>query len=304
MTQLSDLGLLHATLTLLEEEHVSRAAQRLHLSVSATSRALDRSRATFNDPLLVRQGRNVVITPRGIELRDQIRPILNQLEVLLKPSVAFDPSKIRARFVIRANEAVISSGASAILKITQAAAPHARIQFAAEATDDIDALRNGEATLAIGSYARLPKDIAFEHLVDEQLVAMARASNPIFEQRITARSFAAADHVVVSRLGIAKGPLDDALATRNLTRSIETVVPSIAAAIAMATQSNLIAVVPSRLAKVFSGGTGLTIFAVPVKLPSVDIGQIWHHRFTDDLNHRWLRSCVVEASRTIEVAIK
>jgi hypothetical protein len=60
-----DLNLLHALHALLEERHVTRAAKRSFLSQPAMSRALDRLRETFGDPLLVRTGRVYERTVRG-----------------------------------------------------------------------------------------------------------------------------------------------------------------------------------------------------------------------------------------------
>ena len=69
-TQLSsiDLNLLVALRALLNERHVTRAASRLGLSQSATSHALSRLRELYEDPLLVRSGRVLQLTPRAARL--------------------------------------------------------------------------------------------------------------------------------------------------------------------------------------------------------------------------------------------
>jgi DNA-binding transcriptional LysR family regulator len=295
MTQQSDLGLLRTTLVLLDEQHVTKAAERLYLSTSATSRALDRSRAVFGDPLLVKQGRNVVITPRGEALREQIRPLLREIDALFVAD-SFDPVKLRQTFVLRAGEAVLASGGSQILARTAAEASHVHIRFENEATDDFEALRTGAASLAIGSYSNLPSDISSEHLVDEHLVAVARAGHDCLKRNMTVRRFAALDQLVVSRRGIAHGPVDQLLAEHDLRRRVAAVVPSFAAALAMAAQSDLVAIVPSRFANVFTKAAGLRQFAIPLALPTVDVRQIWHHRLANDPAHQWLRSCILRAS--------
>jgi DNA-binding transcriptional LysR family regulator len=281
---------------LLDEQHVTRAAARLHLSISATSRALDRCRQTFSDPLLVAQGRNVVITPRGEELREQIRPLLADIDALLAPPLAFEPRRLRATFPIRANEAVLAGGGGQILALASAEAPHAQIRFDIEAADDVEALRSGAAALAIGSYSSLPDDIATEHLLTEHLVGVLRSDHPALQHKITVRRYAALTHLVVSRRGIARGPIDTELATHGLSRTVAAVVPSFAAALAMAAQNDYVTIAPSGLAEVFSKGAGLRTFAIPVPIPAVDVRQIWHHRLTTDPAHAWLRSCVSRAN--------
>jgi DNA-binding transcriptional LysR family regulator len=295
MTQQSDLGVLRTTLVLLDEQHVTRAAARLHLSVSATSRALDRSRQLFDDQLLVRQGRNVVITPRGEALREQIRPLLAAIDDLFEPAAAFDARRVRGTLVIRASEAVMAGGGVRALTLAKTEAPRADVHFELEAPDDVEALRSGAAALAIGGYGDLPADITSEHLVHEQLVGAVRSDHPCLERPMSARRFAALEHVVVSRRGIERGPIDSALDAKGLTRTVVAVLPSFAAALAMAAQSDCVAIVPRRLASVFSSGAGLELFAIPVPIPTVDVRQIWHHRLTADPTHQWLRSCVRRA---------
>src|SRR6185295_16428455 len=58
-----DLNLLVILRALLNERHVTRAAQRIGLSQSATSHALARLRELLGDPLLVRSGRALTLTP-------------------------------------------------------------------------------------------------------------------------------------------------------------------------------------------------------------------------------------------------
>jgi SAM-dependent methyltransferase len=68
-----DLNLLRAIQPLLEERHISRAAKRAFLSQPAMSRALNRLRAKFGDPLLVRSdGTYERIFPEQLAGKDAI----------------------------------------------------------------------------------------------------------------------------------------------------------------------------------------------------------------------------------------
>ncbi|MCA1907261.1 MAG: LysR family transcriptional regulator, partial [Magnetospirillum sp.] len=73
-----DLNLLVALDALLTEGSVARAARRLRLSPSATSRALARLRQETGDPLLVRAGRGLVPTPRARELAARVGLVLEE----------------------------------------------------------------------------------------------------------------------------------------------------------------------------------------------------------------------------------
>ncbi|RUX04962.1 LysR family transcriptional regulator, partial [Mesorhizobium sp. M8A.F.Ca.ET.023.01.1.1] len=99
-----DLNLLFALDVLLAEGSVARAARRLRLSPSAMSRTLARLREATGDPLLVRAGRGLVATPRAEELRRQVGRVVQDAEVLLRPTELLDPRSVDRIFTLRTNE--------------------------------------------------------------------------------------------------------------------------------------------------------------------------------------------------------
>src|SRR5437899_10417711 len=92
-----DLNLLHALHALLEERHVTRAAKRSFLSQPAMSRALDRLRETFGDPLLIRTGRVYERTVRGERVMRELESLMPRLEAIVGGE-KFDPSRSQDRF--------------------------------------------------------------------------------------------------------------------------------------------------------------------------------------------------------------
>src|ERR1700761_7480511 len=102
-----DLNLLVTLDVLLAEGSVARAAERLRLSPSAMSRALARLRETVGDPLLVRAGRGLVPTPRAQELRERVRQLVEDAQVLLRPVETLDLGKLARRFTLRTNEGFV-----------------------------------------------------------------------------------------------------------------------------------------------------------------------------------------------------
>ena len=93
-----DLNLLVALDALLEERSVSRAAERLYLTQSATSSALSRLREYFNDDLLVSVGRRMEPTALALTMAPQVRNILQQIRVTIggtSASPTSNPSTIQ-----------------------------------------------------------------------------------------------------------------------------------------------------------------------------------------------------------------
>jgi DNA-binding transcriptional LysR family regulator len=290
-----DLNLLPVAQALLAERSVTRAAARLHLSVPATSRAWDRCRRTFGDELLVRDGRGYVTTARGAELLEALDDVLGRLAVLVGPAPPFDAAGLRQAFRIRANEVVIATVGAPLIEVVRERAPGVELQFVLESPDDLDALARGDASIAVGSYAVDGESVRSRHLVDEHLVAVVRHDHPGARGRMTMRRFAALDHVVVSRRGIAAGPVDELLAANGLVRRVVAVVPSFAAALVMCATSDLVALVPARLVAMAAGPAGVRAVTPPMPVPTVPVGVFWHARVDADPAHRWLVECVAEA---------
>jgi DNA-binding transcriptional LysR family regulator len=81
-----DLNLLVALDALLKEASVSRAAMRIGLSQPAASHALQRLRDVIGDPLLVRTGARMELTPRAQALRGPLAQTLDQVRGLFRPT--------------------------------------------------------------------------------------------------------------------------------------------------------------------------------------------------------------------------
>jgi DNA-binding transcriptional LysR family regulator len=126
-----DLNLLFTLDALLSEGSVARAAVRLGLSPSAMSRSLARLRTETGDPLLVRAGRGLVPTPRALQLRSEIGPLVDAAEAALRPVALLDVSHLDRTFTLRASEGFVENFGAALLTRVAAEAPHVRLRFVA-----------------------------------------------------------------------------------------------------------------------------------------------------------------------------
>ncbi|MEV1169904.1 LysR family transcriptional regulator [Nonomuraea sp. NPDC049784] len=66
-------------LTLAEELHFGRTAERLHVSVAAVSKAIKKQERSIGTELFARNSRAVMLTPAGQRLRDDLRPIYQRI---------------------------------------------------------------------------------------------------------------------------------------------------------------------------------------------------------------------------------
>src|SRR6266478_6394118 len=98
-----DLNLLPPLAALLDERHVTRAAERSGLSQPAMSRALARLRRLLDDQLLVRDGSGYVLTPRAERVQRQLAGLMPQLETLIAAEV-FDPAIAEEHYSLAATD--------------------------------------------------------------------------------------------------------------------------------------------------------------------------------------------------------
>ena len=119
-----DLNQLVVLDTLLDERSVTRAAQRLFLSQSATSSAMARLREYFDDELLVQVGKAMVLTPRAEGLRRPVREVLRQIQAITNDSPEFDPATSDRKIVVETSDYVISVFLGEVLRRASVESAH------------------------------------------------------------------------------------------------------------------------------------------------------------------------------------
>lgn len=283
-----DFNLLITLDAVLAEGSVARAARRLRLSPSAMSRALARLRETIGDPLLVRAGRGLVPTPRALELRERVSQLVQEGEAVLRPAGKLNLTQLVRTFSLRTGEGFVENfGPNLIARIGKEA-PGVRLRFVQKPNKDSTPLRDGTVDLETGVVSdTTAPELRVQALFRDRFIGVVRKGHVLSNGKITPSRYAAGKHVVVSRRGLDKGPIDEALELLGLTREIVTIVGGFSAALALARGSDLIASVPER----HTGNlrAGMQSFSLPFSTPEVTVSLLWHPRLDADLAHRWLR---------------
>ncbi|KAI3590809.1 Transcriptional regulator, LysR family [Cupriavidus sp. U2] len=287
-----DMNLLLTLHALLTEQHVTRAAVRLHKSQPAVSHALAQLRDLFDDPLLVRRDAGLVLTARARELLPPLEDALSQLNGLLRTS-AFDPAQSRRTFRLALSDYGARIILPALVRRLRSEAPGidlAAVQASREAM--LAKLADGEIDLALGVFPHLPRDICVDLLFEDHYISVAdRATLPAHGD-LAREAWLARPHVLVAMRLDAPSDIDAALAAAGLDRHVAVVLPHWSAALDVVAGTDLILTVAARTLSAAPPQPGLRAFAPPVALPSVPFQQAWHARRDTDPAHRWLRQAV------------
>lgn len=285
-----DLNLLVVLHALLQEGGVTAAAERLHLSPSATSHALGRLRQTFDDPLLVREGNKMVPTPRAVTLQADLASVLHDVQRLVVAQPAFDPGETQRLFCIAASD-VVGALIGDLVAALRAQAPGVSLRLIPHLIDT-QMLATG-VDLALQPLALAPPSCSSRHLGALEFVVVARLGHPILEEP-TVDAWCQADHVQVDT-GRPGPSIVGAMAERaGLERRVALWVPGFVSALQIVSKTDLIFTAPLALVSPLCEPFGLATAPLALAIPRVPVGVVWHPRFDADAAHQWLRECVFE----------
>lgn len=291
-----DLNLLPALDVLLAERSVAAAARRLGLSASAMSRTLSRLRAATGDPLLVRAGRTMVLTPWAEGVRVRTQNALFEARALLHPTLPeLDMATHQQLFTVRANDGFVESFGPALIAEAAQKAPGVLLRFTPKPEKTDKPLREGLVDLEIGVLGEMGPEIRIQALFRDRFVGVVRGGHPLAQRNaVTPEEYVAYGHVVASRRGLLTGPVDDGLAELGLTRKIAAVVPGFPSALAVARTTDLVALISASFLINQAAASLFHVFELPVNTRGITVSQLWHPRTEVDPAQRWLRQFVRE----------
>jgi DNA-binding transcriptional LysR family regulator len=294
-----DLNLLVALDALLREASVSRAAMRIGLSQPATSHALQRLRDLIGDPLLVRTGARMELTPRALALRAPLAQALDQVRGLFVPD-AFDAANSERHFRLMMPDLAVELLMPRLMaKVTQAA-PNIRIDvvpWRGPAIFHAEFARTIDMVISIGNAF---KGFHCQLLYTDSDALAVRRGHPLGTRLKTLDAFLRARHVAVILRGQAEDLIDTWLRSKGIERRIALVVPSYIEALHVAARTDLVAFVPRRLIAALARPLSLGTIA-----PPLDPGIDEQHMFTPtraqmDPGSIWLRSLMLRIGRELD----
>jgi DNA-binding transcriptional LysR family regulator len=289
--QLRDL---HVLEVVIGERSLTRAAAMLDMTQPAVSKALARLRRHFRDPLLVRDGQTMRPTNKASELLTPLRALFGAVDDIDHPKTAtFDPRLSDRVFrllvsdvgMIRFLPPLTARLAAAGSKLQLEAVPLDSRRFETKLAD-------GEADLALGSYAKAPRDLRRQQLYVDGYLSVVRRDHPERRRLSRPSGFRAAQHIIVtaSETGhtahqVAQQAIEAAVAFDHVLLRL----PSFTAAALVAAETDGVATVPANFAMSVSDRLGLLTFRPPMAMPPIQVAQYWHERCQRDPGHRWFR---------------
>ena len=294
-----DLNLLVAFEALMRERNVTRAADRIGLAQPSMSNALARLRVLFKDALFVATPKQMRPTRRAIDLAGPISDALRHIRLAVDADRPFDPATAERCFRIAGTNHANVTLIVPLLQMLCREAPRVNLFIRAlTPRQSALALEEGDIDLAIGVMREQPRALACKKLHADRAVCLARRDHPALKSGLTLKTFVALPH---ARAALTEDPVEEvdvALAHKGLERRFAMIVPSYLAVCVVVAKSDMLAVVPERLARPVAAQVGVAIHEIPLGLASWDLTLFWSKRAETDAGMCWLRDRVAETFTT------
>lgn len=291
-----DLNLLVAFLAIYEERSVTGAAKRVFLGQPAMSAALGRLRSLFDDELFMRSGRVMQPTRKAEAIAPDIRDILDRVEGVLQTSQTFDPATAQVEIAIAASDYSTVAIVPKLLAHCAEAAPGLNFRLINYEKDAVAALlESGAVEVAFGVFDEPPPYTDMVPLFEEHLVGIVRQGHPaLTDGTMSLETFAALSHALHTTRRDAVGYGDAVLERYGLTRRVAITTPYMLVTPALVAATDLVAMVPSRVAEKCLDRGAIEVFELPFTSELWSISMVWSRLASADPLNCWLRGALRE----------
>jgi DNA-binding transcriptional LysR family regulator len=284
-----DLNIMRPLRALLEDRHVSSAAERCGVSQPAMSRTLARLRTTFADDLLVRSGRRYERTPRADQLLAEVRDILDRIEAALSGN-RFDARQCDVVFRLASTDYISAVLLPHVLRDLQDNAPSSALDLTRSDERTADEVSAGRIDVAILSVDDAPASLNREKLFDDDYVCLVAADHALADRSsVTLDRYLKQRHIVIDVWHGLQPPIDRPLAALGFRRHVGYRTPFLTSAAYAVASTSMVLTIPRRQALSCTVGLPVRIVRAPRELDNFTYTLVWHKRLEASAAHAWFR---------------
>ncbi len=307
-----DLNLLVYLDVLLHEKNVSRAAEQLGITQPAMSNGLKRLRELFNDPLLIRSSDGMKPTERALEMQPKIRQILAETAEMLEPKQEFKPFQSKRVFRMMVSDYAEATLIPPLIKQIRSEAPNIILDFLTPSDVSYHDMEMGKVDMAINRFNEIPGSFHQAVIWKDSFSCLINHRNSIVHN-FNLKTYLEAQHIWVSKTGMGVGfgvnPeksgglgwIDQALARIGKRRKITIFTRHYQMPALLAQNNDLIATLPTRIAKMQAENPRLVIKEPPFYIPEFELIMAWSPLLHHNAAHQWLRRLVLYVAERLRV---
>ncbi|QBP14124.1 LysR family transcriptional regulator [Cupriavidus metallidurans] len=283
--------------TILEHKNLTHAAAVLGSSQSALSKHLAQFRVVFGDPLLVRQGKQFLLTDRASGLAAPLGRILQDLADLSE-APAFQPELCKRSFCFAASDYVAEHILPGMIRELADIAPGVSIEYRTWQHNRYDWLISGEVDLVSTLVSDAPADVHGRVIGDDSPVCCIAKDHPLaVTGAIGIEDYLRSTHIKISGGGDKDGFVDNYLKQLGKSREIRLTVPFFSVALDVVEQSRNLLTIPKHLLERSTKIRKLTWRELDFLSHSFRYWVVWHRRTHASAEQQWFRGFVYEHCR-------
>jgi DNA-binding transcriptional LysR family regulator len=296
-----DLNLLVALDVLLEEQNITRAAERLHMTQSATSGVLGRLRTYFEDELLVQVGRKMQPTPFALELVHPVREVLLTIKSSITAKPVFAPTTSKRHFRLVTSDYLISVLFAQVIQKIHQEAPNITFEMLGPGDNSGELLIRGEVDLMIVPERYIIEGHPSKLLFEEEHVCVVWQGNTLVGDSLTLEQYMDMGHVSVGFGRSRHMSIEEWFMNQyGFNRRLEVITNDFNTLPQLVVGTQRIATMHQRLARLYAEYLPLRILPPPVRIPVMREFMLWHRSVDGDPMHRWLRERISEFIQHLE----
>ena len=304
MLRNTNLNLLRTLHVLLQEAHVSKAAQRLHITQSAVSRQLAQLRDIWQDELLVRNGNVLIMTPKAEMLKAKLDTLMDDFDLLLAETV-FDPENWFGELVLSSSDYVAQYVMPDVCKRLNTQAPNLAVSLRLWEPEYIHRLHELNIDIASTMLPQKPDGISGIRIGADHSVLVMHQSHPLASKKhVTVNELIAYPHIKITGGADKDTFVDDILRQQDLQRRVHLRVPFFNAALSHLQVFDGLMVMPEHIAESLGDSWNIVYKPLPFNVNENQYWLIWHPKYDNDIRHKWAREQVKDAIAHCESSIQ
>lgn len=282
-----------------EHGSITRAANALHITQPAVSHALGRLREKFDDPLFVRNGRQVIPTPFCQGIITSVVTSIETLESTLKGKVDFDIGDKPRTVNLGMRDILESIFFPTLVPELALNTPNITVNSRQVTWPELaPALTNKEIDIVIDALVPTSGEIRSQFICEETFVVVCAPTNSYLDNP-SIENYSVAQHALVSLKDSKLDTVDLALAQHNLLRKISLQCEHYFAAVNVVSQCDLLLTMPARFAQQFSNKCNIETLPLPFEVPPLLVHMYWHKNADEDLVNIWMREKLLEVTNKL-----
>jgi LysR family transcriptional regulator, nod-box dependent transcriptional activator len=283
---------------ILRHGSIAKAAEVLNLTAPALSNTLRQLRGYFDDELIARNGREMVLTPKAEAMLLPLEIALSSVQDVLLDG-DFDASKSTGEFQIAMTDHSMSLLAAPLMVIMADEAPAMRARFIGVsrtivddfATGKLDMIVTPRAILGAGHFnaAQLSR-IRTEFLHSEPMVCIGHADDTELSAGISLQQYLQRPHAGFFLNAEQHASLEQAylasMGHRQHDRLLMSSYLSLPMVVAM---TGCLSLVPLSVAVLAAQIHPIQFVRPPITFPDFELVMVWHERDDGNPSAKWLR---------------